>query len=60
MLGYYIKEKEEDHFEVVHHNVTNEELVARYKEYMRFDTLFAKYEVVLTFKNLLERCLCHL
>ena len=58
MLGYSVKEKREDHFEVVHHNVTNEELATRLEEYIKFGTLFAKNKVVFTSKDLLKRCLC--
>ena len=60
MLGYCVEDKEEDHFEVVHHNVTNEKLEARLEEYVKFGTTFAKNKVVITSKNLLERCLCYL
>ena len=60
ILEYCIKNKKNDHFEVVHKNVTNEELVARLEEYMKFSTPFAKNRVVFTSKNLLERCLCYL
>ena len=60
MLGYYIKDKGEDHFEVVHNNITHEDLTIGLEEYVKFDTPFAKNKVVLTSKNLLERCLCYL
>ena len=60
MLGYCIKEKGEDHFEVVHNNITDEDLTTGLKEYVKFGTPFAKNKVVLTSKNLLERCLCYL
>ena len=60
MLGYCIKDKGEDYFEVVHNNITDEELTARLKEYVKFGTPFAKNKVILTSKNLLERCLCYL
>ena len=60
MLGYCIKDKGEDHFEVVHNNITDEDLIAGLEEYVKFGTPFAKNKVVLTSKNLLERCLCYL
>ena len=60
MLGYCIKDKGEDYFEVVHNNITDEELTTGLEEYVKFGTPFAKNKVVLTSKNLLERCLCYL
>ena len=60
MLRYCIKDKGEDHFEVVHNNITDEELTTGLEEYVKFGTPFAKNKVVLTSKNLLERCLCYL
>ena len=60
ILGYCIKDKGEDHFEVVHNNITDEDLRAGLEEYENFGTPFAKNKVVLTSKNLLERCLCYL
>ena len=60
ILGYCVKNKGEDHIEVVHHNVTNEELEVGLKEHVKFGIPFAKNKVVITFKNLLERCLCYL
>ena len=39
MLGYCLKDKGEDHFEIVHHNVINE---AGLEEYVKFGTPFAK------------------
>ena len=60
MLGYCLKDKGEDHFEVMHHNVTNGELEAGLEKCMKFGTSFAKKKVVITSKNLLERCLCYL
>ena len=60
MLGYCVKDRREDHFEVVHDNVSDEELAARLEEYVKLDTSFAKNKIVFTSKNLLERCLCYL
>ena len=52
--------KGEDHFHIVHHNITNEEFEARFNKYIKFGTPFAKNKVVTTSKNILERCLCYL
>ena len=60
MLRYCLKDKGEDHFEVVHYNVTNEELEAGLEEYVKFGTPFANKKIVIISKNLLERCLCYL
>ena len=60
MLEYCIKDKGVDHFEVVHNNVTNIELAVGFKEYVKHSISFAKNKIILTSKNLLERCTCHL
>ena len=46
MLGYCVKDRREDHFEVVHNNVSDEELAIGLEECMKLDTPFAKNKIV--------------
>ena len=54
MLKYCMKDRGEDHFEVVHNNVIDVELVIGLEEYVKYGTPFAKNKIVLTSKNLLK------
>ena len=58
MLGYCTKDRGEDHLEVVHNNISDDELATRLEEYVKLDTPFAKNKIVLISKNLLKRYLC--
>ena len=49
-----MKDKGEQHFDVVHNNITEDELEAGIDEYVKYGTPFAKNKVVLTSRNLLE------
>lgn len=51
-----MKDKGEEHFDVVHNNITEIELEAGIEEYVKYGTPIAKNKVVLTSRNLLERC----
>ena len=55
-----MKDRGEDHFEVVHNNVTDVKLAVELEEYVKHDIPFAKNKTVLTSKNLLEKCACYL
>ena len=59
IIQYCMKDRREKHFEVVHNNVCDHELVAKLEEYMKYGTSFTKNKVVITSKNLLERCNCY-
>ena len=60
MLGYCVKDRRKNHFEVVYTNVCDDELAVGLEGYVKLGTSFAKNKIVLTSKNLLERCLCYL
>ena len=47
MLGYCTKDKGENHLQVVHNNVSDDELAARLEEYVKLDTPFSKNKIVL-------------
>lgn len=55
MLGYYTKDKGEDHFQCVYKNVTDAQLEEGVEEYIKHGTPFAKNRVVLTHTSLIER-----
>ena len=47
MLKYCVKDRKKEHFEEVHNNDSDDELVARLEEYVKHGTPFAKNKVVL-------------
>ena len=47
MIGYYMKDRGEEHFQVVHNNVTDAELDAGLEEYVKYGTPFAKKKLFL-------------
>ena len=55
-----MKDRGEEHFEVIHNSVSNDELAVRLEKYVKHGTPFAKNKLVLTSKNLSERCICFL
>ena len=59
MIGYCVKDKGQQHFDVVHNNITQAELEVGIEEYMKYGTIFANNKVVLTSRILLERCLTY-
>jgi hypothetical protein len=60
MLGYCVKDRGEDYFEVVYNNVTDAKLVEGLEEFVKHATSFAKTKIVLTSRNLLERVATYL
>jgi len=55
MLGYCIKDQGEDHFDCVHHNVTDEQMKEGVEEYVKYGTPFTKNRVILTHQNVIEK-----